>query len=292
MKKLKAAALVAIVALGATMVACDNNTSSNTKLRNDVDSLSYALGVVNTQGLKQYLAQMEVDTAYMDAFMRGLNDGANAGDDKKKNAYYMGVQIGQQISMRMIKGMNQDLFGEDSTQTLSMKQFLAGFSSAVSGKKGHMTMEQAMQCYQTLSQSIKKKSMEKVYGPYKKQNEDWLAQNAKKPGVKTLPSGVQYKVLQEGTGAIPADTSEVTVSYEGRLIDGTVFDSTEKHGGEPAHMRVNQVIPGWTEALVHMPAGSTWELYIPSSQAYGERQAGEIKPFSTLVFKVTLVSVK
>lgn len=291
MKKLKVAALVALVAAGATFTACDKGTS-DAKLRNDVDSLSYALGVVNTQGLKQYLMQMEVDTAYMDAFMRGLNDGANAGDDKKKNAYYMGVQIGQQISMRMISGMNRDLFGEDSTQTLSMKQFLAGFSTAVTGKPGAMTMEQAMQVYQTLSQSIKKKSMEKTYGPYKKTNEEWLAKNAKAAGVKTLPSGVQYKVITEGNGALPKDTSEVQVRYEGRLIDGTVFDSTAKHGDQPLTLRANQVIKGWTDALVHMPVGSTWEIYIPADLAYGERAAGEIKPFSTLIFKLTLVSVK
>ena len=106
-----------------------------------------------------------------------------------------------------------------------------------------------------------------------------------------LPSGLQYKVIKEGNGAMPKDTSLVTVNYEGRTIDGKVFDSSYKRN-QPAEMRVNQVIKGFTEALVHMPAGSVWEVYIPQNLAYGEREAGEIKPFSTLIFKIELLKVK
>ena len=95
-------------------------------------------------------------------------------------------------------------------------------------------------------------------------------------------------MLTEGTGAVPSDTSLVKVNYEGRLIDGTVFDSSYKRG-EPAIFRANQVIKGWTEALCHMPAGSVWEVYIPQDQAYGEREQGDIKPFSVLIFKIELL---
>ena len=109
--------------------------------------------------------------------------------------------------------------------------------------------------------------------------------------MKMLPSGLQYKVIKEGNGAMPKDTSLVTVNYEGRTIDGKVFDSSYKRN-QPAEMRVNQVIKGFTEALVHMPAGSVWEVYIPQNLAYGEREAGEIKPFSTLIFKIELLKVK
>ena len=125
----------------------------------------------------------------------------------------------------------------------------------------------------------------------KKAGEKFMQENAKKPGVKTLPSGVQYKVIKEGTGALPKDTSMVTVNYEGRTIDGKVFDSSYKRN-QPAEMRANQVIKGWTEALVRMPAGSVWEVYIPQNLAYGEREAGEIKPFSALIFKIELLKVK
>lgn len=288
MKKLTMMAAMAIAA--ASFLASCGNNGSKPSLKTDVDSLSYAMGMVQTQGLKPYLAQMEIDTTYMASFVKGLRDGVSAGDDKKKAAYLMGVQIGQQISGRMVKGLNHELFGEDSTQTVSLKNLIAGFTVGATGRKGAMTMEQAQQVAQTLMQTIKGRTMEKTYGPYRKQNEAWLAANAKKAGVKALPSGLQYKVIKEGAGAMPKDTSKVTVNYEGRLIDGTVFDSTEK-SGRPVTFQANQVIKGWTEALVHMPAGSVWEVYVPASLGYGEREMGQIKPFSTLVFKIELVSV-
>ncbi len=112
----------------------------------------------------------------------------------------------------------------------------------------------------------------------------------KKPGVVTLPSGVQYKVIKEGNGPMPKDTSMVKVNYEGKTIDGKVFDSSFKRG-QAVDLRANQVIKGWTEALVHMPAGSVWEVYIPQQLAYGEREQGQIKPFSVLIFKIELISV-
>ena len=289
MKKFTFVAAMAIAA-ASFVTSCGNSTSSKPNLKNDVDTLSYAMGMAQTQGLKQYLAQMEIDTTYMDAFIKGLNEGANAGDDKKKAAYYMGIQIGQQISNRMVKGINHELFGEDSTKTISLKNFMAGFVQGVKGKKGLMTVEQAGQVAQMKMMAIKAKNMEEQYGPLKKKGEEWMAANAKKAGVKTLPSGVQYKGIKEGNGAMPKDTSLVTVNYEGRLIDGTVFDSSYKRG-QAVDLRANQVIKGWTEALVHMPAGSVWEVYIPQELAYGEREQGQIKPYSPLVFKIELISV-
>ena len=133
--------------------------------------------------------------------------------------------------------------------------------------------------------------MMKEFGPNKKAGEDFLAKNAKAEGVQVLPCGVQYKVLKEGTGAVPADTSIVKVQYEGKTLEGNVFDSSYKRG-EPAKFRVDQVIKGWTEALKQMPAGSTWEIYVPQELAYGERQQGaDIKPFSMLIFKIELLEV-
>ena len=272
-----------------SMISCGNSTPK-ADLKNDVDTMSYAMGLSQTQGLKEYLAQMEIDTTNMDAFVKGLNDGANAGDDKKKAAYFAGINIGQQISNRMIKGINYEIYGKDSTKSISLKNFMAGFVTGATGKKGLMSVEQAGQLAQMKMQAIKAKNMEKTYGANKTAGEKFLAANAKKPGVKTLPSGVQYKVIKEGNGAMPKDTSLVTGHYEGRTIDGKVFDSSYKRN-QPTDMRANQVIKGWTEALVHMPAGSIWEVYIPQELAYGEREAGEIKPFSALIFKIELISV-
>ena len=289
MKKLMIVAAMAIVAAGFT--ACGNQTPK-ANLKTDVDSMSYAIGMAQTQGLKDYLVgSLGVDTAYMNEFIKGLNEGVNAGDNKKKAAYYAGIQIGQQISNRMMKGINHEVFGDDSTKTISLKNFMAGFISGTTGQKGLMTIEEAQETAQRMMQEIKAKEMEKTYGPNKEAGEKFLAANAKKDGVKTLPSGVQYKVIKEGTGAIPADTSRVKVHYEGRTLDGKVFDSSYKRG-EPSEFRCNQVIKGWTEALVHMPAGSVWEVYVPQELAYGPRQQGaDIKPFSMLIFKIELVEV-
>ena len=289
MKKFTFAALAAVAAV--MMYSCGNG-APKANLKSDVDTVSYAIGMAQTQGLKDYLVgRLGVDTTYMDEFIKGLNEGANAGDDKKKAAYYAGIQIGQQISNQMVKGINHELFGEDSTKTISLKNFMAGFIAGTVGKGGLMTVDSAQQVAQEMMRTIKAKNMEKEFGPNKKAGEDFLAKNAKAEGVKVLEGGVQYKVLKEGNGALPKDTSRVRVHYEGKTLDGKVFDSSYKRG-EPADFRANQVIKGWTEALTHMPAGSIWEVYIPQELAYGERQQGaDIKPFSMLIFKIELLEV-
>ena len=289
MKKFSFMATLAIVAAG--MVSCGKSTPK-ANLKSDVDTLSYAIGMAQTQGLKEYLVErMDVDTTYMKEFIKGLNEGANAGDDKKKAAYYAGIQIGQQISNIMMKNINREVFGNDSTKTISLKNFMAGFVSGVTGKNGLMTVEQAGQTAQTKMQQMKAEQMMKQYGPNKEKGEKFLAENAKKEGVNTLPSGVQYKVIKEGSGAIPADTSKVKVNYEGRTIDGKVFDSSYKRN-QPLTLRCNQTIKGWTDAMVHMPVGSVWEVYIPQNLAYGEREQGDIKPFSVLIFKIELLGIE
>jgi FKBP-type peptidyl-prolyl cis-trans isomerase FklB len=299
MKKLTFVAAMAIVA---AFSSCGNSTPK-ASLNNDVDSLSYAMGQTQSQGLKEFLVErMDIDTTYMDNFIKGLNDGANAGDDKKKAAYYAGIQIGQQISQQMIKGINNEVFGNDSTQSISMKNFLAGFVAGTTGANQKMTMDQAQMVAQTKMSQIKARTMEKEYGSNKVAGEKFLAENGKKADVKTLevevpqPDGtklksfIQYKVLKEGNGPLPKDTSMVTVHYEGKLIDGTVFDSSYKRGNA-VPLRANQVIKGFTQALVHMPVGSIWEVYIPQELAYAERMQGQIKPFSALIFKVELISL-
>ena len=125
---------------------------------------------------------------------------------------------------------------------------------------------------------------------YKEKNEVFLEENAKKEGVVTLPSGVQYKVIKEGKGSIPGINSKIKINYEGRLIDGTVFDSSIMHNG-PAEFYVRQVIKGWQEALQLMPVGSTWEIFIPASLAYEDQDVDKILPFSTLIFRVELLEM-
>ncbi|MCR5131273.1 MAG: FKBP-type peptidyl-prolyl cis-trans isomerase [Prevotella sp.] len=289
MKKLTFVAAMAIAA--ATMISCGNSTPK-ANLKTDVDTMSYAIGLAQSNGLKEYLVdRMSIDTTYMNDFIKGLNDGANAGDNKKKAAYYAGIQIGQQIANQMIVGINREAFGDDSTKTISLKNFMAGFVAGTTGKGQKMTMDQATQTAQAKMQQIKTETAMKEFGPNKTAGEKFLADNAKKADVKTLKSGVQYKVIKVGSGAMPKDTSMVKVHYEGKTIDGQVFDSSYERK-DPVTLRANQVIKGFTDALVHMPVGSVWEVYIPQDLAYGERQQGKIKPFSALIFKVELLGIE
>ena len=289
MKKVTIVAAMAIVA--AAFTSCGNPTPK-ANLKSDLDSMSYAMGMAQTQGLKDYLVQrLGVDTAYMDDFIKGLNEGANAGDDKKKNAYYAGIEIGKQIGNQMIKGINLEIFGEDSTKTISKKNFMAGFISGTTGTKGLMTLEQAGELAQKLMTDYKKEQTEQQYSENKAEGEKYVANYAKGKDVKKLKDGVLYKVIKAGTGAIPTDTSMVKVHYEGKTIDGNVFDSSYKRG-EPVTLAANQVIPGWTTALSNMPVGSVWEVVIPQEQAYGDRSQRGIKPFSALIFKIELLGIE
>ena len=282
---------LALLVVGATFSSVQAQSAAR------IDSLSYSMGMAQTQGLKDYLAkQLKVDMSYMDDFVQGLKEGANAGDDQKKAAYYAGTQIGQQILRQMMPGLNKELFGAESTKKISLDQFMAGFISGVTGKDGKMTVDSANQVARRLMEQVKNDALMEQYGDNKKAGEDFIAAQAKlakkkKSGITVLPSGLIYKVLVKGNGPVAKETDKVKVKYEGRLIDGTVFDSTEQHGGEPATFSPSQVIKGWTEALTLMPVGSKWQLYIPQELAYGNRDAGQIKPFSALIFDVEVLEI-
>ena len=287
---MKKVSIFMAIAAAASLASCTAQ-APKANLKTDIDSLSYSIGMAQTQGLKGYLTgRLDVDTAYMAEFIKGLNEGANK-TSKKDIAYMAGLQIGQQISNQMMKGINQELFAGDSTKTISKDNFMAGFIAGTLEKGDVMTMEAAQEYTRTAMETIKAKAMEEKYADNKAAGEKFLAENKTKEGVKTTESGLQYKVITEGKGEIPADTCKVKVNYKGTLIDGTEFDSSYKRN-EPATFRANQVIKGWTEALTMMPVGSKWELYIPQELAYGSRESGQIKPFSTLIFEVELVGIE
>jgi len=156
-------------------------------------------------------------------------------------------------------------------------------------KNGKVKMDEAVTntCIVNYMQTVRS---EKAAGN-RKIGEEFLAANKTKQGVITLPSGLQYSVIKEGTGPKPAATDKVKVHYEGKLLDGFIFDSSIQRG-EPIEFNVNGVIPGWTEALQLMPVGSKWMLFIPADLAYGDNQAGpNIKPGSTLIFEVELLDI-
>ena len=279
------------VALAAISFASCTAQAPKAEFKNEIDSLSYMFGVANTQGLDYYISgQLGVDTTYMADFIAGVVAGVSQ-NTPKDVAYNAGLQIGQQITGRIIEGINNQLFAGDSTQALNQDNFIAGFVSALKKKPGMVTPEEASAYVQTHADAIKAKALEAKYGENKAAGEKFLAENAKKEGVKTTESGLQYKVIKEGKGAIPPETSTVKVHYKGTLVDGTEFDSSYNRN-EPTSFRANQVIKGWTEALTMMPVGSKWELYIPQELAYGARETGDIKPFSTLIFEVELLEIE
>lgn len=285
MKKVYLLAAMAIAAAGFT--ACGNSAPKES-LKSDVDSLSYAFGVDQGQGVKQYLQQMQIDTAYIDEFVKGMNDGAKNADDKKRAAYNAGVSAGMQMNMVIKQQLNRQIFGEDSTKSISLDNFLAGFAASAKGKGQKMTVEQARNIEQNTSKAIQMKNAEKTYGANKKKSDAYMAANAKKPGVKTIGQGVQVKELKAGNGPMPKASDVVKINYVGKTIEGKVFDQRND-----ATMPVGGVIPGFTEALTKMPVGSKWEITIPYSAGYGAQQPSpDLKPFSTLVFTVELLGIE
>lgn len=191
-----------------------------------------------------------------------------------KFSYGLGMGIGQNLLSMGVKEMN-------------VEDFIKGIKDILAGNKTEMTHAEA----QKVVNEHFRKLAEEAYAINKAAGENFLAENAKKAGVITLPSGLQYEIVKEGNGKRPAATDRVQCHYEGTLIDGTVFDSSIKRG-EPAVFGVNQVIKGWVEALQLMPEGSKWRLYIPYDMAYGEHGAGEmIPPYSALIFDVELIKV-
>mgnify|MGYP000021375642 CR=1 FL=1 len=282
---MKKVSIFMAIAAAASLASCTAQ-APKANLKSDLDSLSYSIGMAQTQGLKGYLTgRLDVDTTYMAEFIKGLNEGANK-TSKKDIAYMAGLQIGQQISNQMMKGINQELFGTDSTKTISKDNFMAGFIAGTLEKGGVMSMEAAQAYTRTAMETIKAKALEEKYADYKAENEKFLAENKTKDGVKTTASGLQYKVITEGKGEIPADTCKVKVNYKGTLIDGTQFDASEK-----VPMSVGQLVPGFNEALMLMTPGSKYEVYIPAELAYGTNPNPRIPVNSTLIFEIELLSV-
>lgn len=257
------------------------------ELKNAADSLSYSAGMVRTEGLVNYLEQsFNVDTAYMDDFVKGYNDAMAKGFSENNKAYFAGQQIAQMVSLRILPFLKDEFEGRPDS--VSSEMFNHGFINALRNDTSIMTGEAAKEYFNKVFKEV----VDQRNAATRKAGEDFLAANKEKPGVVTLPSGLQYKVLVKGTGEVATERDDVTVKYEGRLIDGTVFDSSYERKDQASTFRPSQVIKGWTEALLMMPVGSKWELYIPYYLAYGERPAGKIKPYSALVFTVEVVGVK
>jgi FKBP-type peptidyl-prolyl cis-trans isomerase FklB len=202
-------------------------------------------------------------------------------NDKEKISYSIGMDIGGNLKRGSVE-VDPDLLAK-------------GLKDSYGGGKTILTEDEARKTIADFQKTLMAKqaeTMQKLSEKNKADGEKFLAENAKKEGVKTLPSGLQYKEITPGKGKSPKTTDTVSTHYKGTLIDGTEFDSSYKRG-EPVTFPVSGVIAGWTEALQLMKEGAKWQLFIPSNLAYGERGAGrEIGPNATLIFEVELISVK
>lgn len=195
-----------------------------------------------------------------------------------KLSYALGISFGQQIA-------------QANLQISDFQAFTKGLEVSIKGTAPEIDFAECQQVLNDYFSNIQEEETRKM-NAVKKEGEDFLSENGKRPEVKTTASGLQYEVIKEGTGKRPTVNDVVKVHYHGTLIDGTVFDSSVKRG-TPAEFGVSQVIKGWVEALQLMPVGSKYKLYIPSELAYGQQGAGAmIKPNSALVFEVELLEIK
>lgn len=200
-------------------------------------------------------------------------------DQRGKESYSLGYQFGQNLKKQGVD-INLEVY------TAGIRDALAEKEPPISSEEIQTTIKNLQQRIAAAQQEEQKKMAEKNLAEGKK----FLEENAKKEGVKTLPSGLQYKVIKEGSGRTPKATDTVTVHYLGTLIDGTEFDSSYSRS-EPANFQADRVIAGWKEALQLMKEGAKWQIFIPPDLAYGKRSAGHIGPNSTLIFEVELLSI-
>ena len=243
---------------------------------------SYAAGVAQSASLAQFLAQRSgVDSAHIKDFVEGLSKEVSADEAAKLRALLASIDIKKQMP-QIVQSMNQQATGKGDTTYVDATTFLKGLTEGLL-KSNTLSADSATK--------IEQQQYDYHTQQLKTRNADFLKNYAKQKGVKSTPSGLLYKVIKEGDGAMPTDTSEVEVHYEGKLVDGTVFDSSYKRG-ETATFAVNQVIKGWSEAVKLMKVGAEYEVCLPYEIAYGERGTRGIPPYSTLIFKIELKGIK
>lgn len=300
-------------------------------LQTSNDSILYAYGVnLAEQGFEQYLLQLKVitDTAAISSEYNNLIANASTPNEKTRLnnvlkskldsintsnaqnidlllkgvaerleaseqnfAYARGLEVGDQLN-KMANEFSKQVLGNDESEAINKQVILLGLTNSI--KKEPVLIANSSEIIQSKINALqereqlesKKANAEKIAA-----GEKFMAENATKEGVVTLASGLQYKIITQGKGAIPTAEDMVKVHYHGMLTDGTVFDSSVKRG-EPITFAVTQVIPGWVEALQMMPVGSKWMLYIPYNLAYGDRDNGAIPPYSNLIFEVELLGIE
>ena len=283
--------IISSVAILSSMIlatSCVNN--ANVEVVTSADSLAYAAGVVNSEGLVEHITtRLNIDAEYLPQVLDGIKE-SFASASPAEDAKNLGRQLGSQLKNQILPYINSSIYpaGDDS---INADIFLAAFLASVNEEETLMDTEAAGAYFMSESEKVRKANMSAAYADNKAAGEAFLEANKAVEGVKVTESGLQYKVVKMGNGKKPSATDKVKVHYHGTLIDGTVFDSSVDRG-EPIVFALNQVIAGWTEGVQLMPVGSKFTFYIPSELAYGERETGEIKPYSALIFEVELLGIE
>ncbi len=336
MRKIQVVTLSIIAITGVFFASCTGSVSTDTQLKTEIDTISYAAGAnLYNQGLAMHLQQLGLmtDTAAISIqyekmiaadsigakadslrkemrfkidsvstantrniaqFLKGMKESINAPESQA--AYFAGLSLGGQLSKMMFPNVIAQLYGPDAKEKVNPDAFLAAIATAMKGEKfllenPDMIFNLKMQEAQEKARKKQEEELKAQYAPQIEAGNKFMEENKTKEGIVVLPSGVQYKIEKEGTGAKPTAADIVKVNYHGTLIDGTVFDSSVERG-TPTTFNVSNVIRGWTEILQLMPVGSKWTVYIPYDLAYGAQDRGAIKPFSNLIFEVELLEIE
>ncbi len=268
------------------LTSCTSDKPKSVSLGSEIDSLNYALGYANGKIIKQYHLQNDSTGENLKALLEGIKAGLKeeALDQELASVAELGKSIGTQLKTA------PDFYG-DSALTVDYKLIRQGLINGILDEKTGMDVQAAQTYFNSTMEAIQSRKVEEQYKDNKLAGETFLKENAKREGVVTTATGLQYEIIKKGTGALPSDTSQVKVHYHGTLVDGTVFDSSVERK-EPATFGVDQVIPGWTEGLQLMPVGSKFKFYIPQNLAYAAQNRGKILPFSALIFEVELLSIE
>lgn len=293
--------LFAVAATAALMGLNSCTGVPKADLATEVDSLSYSIGVVQCDPrMKDMLSgQFEIDSTNYDALIKGFMRGAKS-TDNDEIAEIIGFQLGMQFNDKALKRNSAYFFSGDTTKMLNRDDILNAWVTAFKGGDVKISLDSARMFINNFQQKIYEKNMEEQYADWKKRNEEFLAENGKKDGVVTTASGLQYKIVREGKGQIPTDSTELYVTYTGTLVDSTQFDSSYREDRKTKVKKNNPfktrpdggIIEGWKEILKTVPVGTKLVLYVPSDLGYGARTMAKIKPFSTLIFEMEISDKK
>ena len=268
----------------AVLASCGGAGTGKVVMNNVKDTISYSIGMGRAVRVyKEQLPYDIVDSTTMKAFMKGFIEAAANPENKEKLAYALGFEIGCQEMSQAYVGLAENLFG--AGESFNKNNYISGFRDGMLDNWKIMTFEEADETSNRLYEYLSQRQYDKV----KEENAAFLEKKAKENNVVKTASGLLYEVDKLGDGGPkPTAESDVEVRYHGELIDGTVFDESTT----PITLNLGRVIKGWTEGLQLMSVGDKYKLYIPYDLAYGEQGTQGIKPYSTLIFDVELVSIK